>query len=133
MINYAYAILRTETTISIHEFGLDPGQGMMHGTRRHQGNLVSDLMEPGRPTADKIVLDLLESRPLEPGDVFETRDGRCRLGQSLITDLSHASSQLYEAMQPHCLATVQTLLKTTKGIVPSKARRVGATRAQSNY
>jgi CRISPR-associated endonuclease Cas1 len=124
LINYAYAILRTETTISIHEFGLDPGQGLMHSTRRHQGDLVSDLMEPGRPVADEIVLDLLQSRSLDRGDVYETRDGRCRIGPSLAREISHAGPRLYDAMQPHCFATVQTLVATTKGRVPSRARRV---------
>lgn len=129
LLNYAYAILRTETTISIHEFGLDPCHGLMHRNRRHQDDLVSDLMEPGRPVADEIVLGILQSRPLDRADVRETRDGRCRLGETLARELAAAAPLLYDAMQPHCFATVQALLETTKGLVPSKARRVGTIRA----
>jgi hypothetical protein len=40
-------------------------------------------MEPGRPIADEIVLDLLNTRPLDRGDLYETRDGHVRLGATL--------------------------------------------------
>jgi hypothetical protein len=125
MVNYAYAILATEATVTAHEFGLDPGIGMMHTNRRHQRDLISDLMEPVRPIADEIVLDLLDTRAFERGDVYETRDGRCRLGPALARELAQTSPRLYEAMQPHCLGVVQTLVRTTNGQVPTRARRVG--------
>src|SRR5439155_6613016 len=56
LLNYAYAILETETLIAIHEFGLDPGISLSHATRRHRDNLVADVMEPARPAADGMVL-----------------------------------------------------------------------------
>jgi CRISPR-associated protein Cas1 len=124
-INYAYAILATEATITAHEFGLDPSVGFMHTSRRHQRDLISDLMEPARPVADEMVLNLLASRPFDRGDVQETKDGRCRLGTTVAHELALTGPRLYEATQPHCLHVVQTLLQTTKGQVPSRARRVG--------
>jgi len=78
---------------------------------------------------DAIVLDFLQARQLDRGDVYETRDDRCRLGKPLAGELSRVAPRLYAAPQPHCFAAVQTLMQTTKGSVPSKARRVGATRA----
>jgi hypothetical protein len=38
---------------------------------------------------------------------------------------SSTTPNLYEAIQPHALRIVQTLLSTTKGQTPSRARRVG--------
>ena len=102
-----------------------PGIALMHTSRRYQRDLISDLMEPARPVADAIVLDLLESRWLDRGDVYETRDGRCRLGSALAHELAHAAPRLYDVLQPHCFRVVQTLITTTKGKVPSRARRVG--------
>jgi CRISPR associated protein Cas1 len=102
----------------------------MHTNRRYQRDLVSDLIEPARPVADAIVLDLLDAHQLDRGDVYETRDGRCRIGPPLARELAQAAPQLYDAIQPHCLRVVQTLLSTTKGHTPSRARRVGRLIAQ---
>jgi len=46
----------------------------MHAHVRHRGSLATDPMEPGRPVADLLILDVLEDRVLRHGDVFETRE-----------------------------------------------------------
>ncbi len=62
-LNYAYAILEVEATIAAHIVGFDPSLGIMHADVRYRGSLATDLMEPVRPIADRLVLELLERPP----------------------------------------------------------------------
>lgn len=110
MLNYLYAILQTEATIALRRMGLDPGLGLMHSDKRYRPSLASDLMEPVRPTADRIVLDLLLARELSRGDVVETRQGVCRLGPSMVRELSEHAGQLREVVGPHAEQLVRDLL-----------------------
>jgi hypothetical protein len=79
MLNYSYAIPETEATIACHLQGLDPSLGLMHTDLRYRGSLATDVMEPARPVVDAVVLDLLESRELECGDIHSWGDGSSRL------------------------------------------------------
>ncbi len=79
MLNYAYAILETEPRIACLAVGLDPGLGVLHADLKARDSLALDLMDAGRPAVDSYVLDLLGSRVLSRNDVFETREGACRL------------------------------------------------------
>jgi hypothetical protein len=66
--------------IAAHKLGFDPSIGILHTDQRYRRSLASDLMEPARPVADRMVLDLLSRRELTRGDAVETREGVCRLG-----------------------------------------------------
>jgi len=73
---------------------LDPALGLIHTDTRYRGSLATDLMERVRPLVDKVVLELLTAWGLERGDVFETREGVCRLGPELARELAALASQL---------------------------------------
>ena len=88
MLNYSYAILEAEATIAYHTMGLDPSLGMMHTDLRYRNSLATDLMEPARPAADALVLDLLNTRVLNRGDIHETREGACRLGPQIAREIA---------------------------------------------
>jgi len=94
MLNYGYAILETEATLACHAAGLDPAPGLMHTDTRYRGSLATDLMEPGRPLVDSVVLKLLKDRELERGDVVETREGVCRLGPDLARRIAERTGPL---------------------------------------
>jgi len=76
MLNYLYAICESEATIASYRMGFDPALGLMHADKRYRASLASDLMEPVRPIADALVIDVLESRKLRKGEALETRKGR---------------------------------------------------------
>ena len=101
LINYAYAILETEATITLQAHGFDPGLGILHTDKRYRGSLAHDLMEPVRPVVDGLVLDLLAARALERGDVYETREGVCRLGPPTARRLAQWSPELRPALANH--------------------------------
>lgn len=101
LLNYAYAILETEAIIAAHALGLDPSLGLMHTDQRYRTSLATDLMEPARPVADGLVLDLLSSRKLHQGDVYETRQGTCRLGAPLVREAAKLSPALGRTVAVH--------------------------------
>jgi CRISPR-associated protein Cas1 len=68
LVNYLAAILQTEATIAAQRMGFDPTIGLMHADKRYRPSLASDLMEPVRPVADRIVLELLAGREFSRGD-----------------------------------------------------------------
>jgi CRISPR-associated protein Cas1 len=59
-LNYAYAILRATMARSIVGSGLLPTLGIFHKNRYNAYCLADDLMEPYRPLADKVVIDLIK-------------------------------------------------------------------------
>lgn len=110
ILNYLYAILQTEATIAAQRMGFDPTLGLMHKDKRYRPSLASDLMEPVRPVADRLVVDLLLERDLMRGDVVETREGVCRLGPQLARELGAHSHGLREAVAPHAESLARDLL-----------------------
>jgi CRISPR-associated endonuclease Cas1 len=79
ILNYLYAILEAEARIATLRMGLDPGLGVLHADQRARDSLPCDLMEAVRPRVDAFVLQLLGSRTFRKSDLFETREGICRL------------------------------------------------------
>lgn len=61
LLNYAYAMLLTQTLQSLLTTGLDPLYGIGHATRERATPLAYDLMEPFRPLIDAIVFKWLET------------------------------------------------------------------------
>ena len=108
-INYSYAVLETEARIALQAYGFDPALGIIHTDKRYRGSLAADLMEPVRPLADRVVLQLLGD-PLRGQDVYETREGVCRLGSALTKQLTLSSPELREALIPHAAELSNVLL-----------------------
>lgn len=123
MLNYLYAILETEATIAAHRMGFDPTLGLMHADKRYRPSLASDLMEPVRPAADGIVLELLEQRELCRGEILETRQGVCRLGPSVARELGQHAHQLREAVAPHAEWLAREVLRDPEHPTPLTHRR----------
>lgn len=87
ILNYLYALLETETILSCHEVGLDPGLGIFHTDRRDRSSLALDLMEAARPAVDAYLLALLTQRTLSAREFVETRDGGCRITPRFAAEL----------------------------------------------
>jgi len=101
LLNYTYAILEAEALIAAYALGFDPSLGLMHADVRYRRSLAIDLMEPVRPIADELVLDLIERRTLCRGDAIETRRGVCRIGPRLAKELANRATELRAAVNPH--------------------------------
>lgn len=86
-------------------------------------SLASDLMEPVRPVADRIALEMLRGRELRRGEVVETRQGVCRLGAGLARELGQHSPALREAVGPHAERLAQELLRAPDHPTPLTRKR----------
>ena len=118
MLNYLYAILESEATIAAQRMGFDPTLGLMHADKRYRASLASDLMEPARPAADQVALDLLKVVELRRGDVVETREGICRLGPELARQLGATAHKLFNHVAPTAEWMAQQLLKDAEHPTP---------------
>lgn len=120
--NYAYAVLETEARLALQAYGFDPGLGILHTDKRYRGSLAADLMEPVRPVADEVVLKVL-AEPLQRGDVYETREGVCRVGPRIVKALAVASPGLREALLPHASRLSSALVGRSGGETRRPRRR----------
>lgn len=75
MLNYGYAILRSEVLVAVTEVGLDPFAGFLHSPRPGRPSCILDAMEEMRPVVvDAPILNLLVRKQIP---VYEFRaDGR---------------------------------------------------------
>jgi len=100
LLNYAYALLEAEARIACHEAGLDPYLGILHTDRDTRRSLLYDVMEPARPVADRLVLNLLGTHAFRPGELWALRDGRCRLDQDLCARMWPWMPEFRKALGP---------------------------------
>jgi CRISPR-associated endonuclease Cas1 len=109
LLNYAYALLETEAALALQEAGLDPALGLLHSDQDGRASLVYDVMEPARPTADRLVLSFVLSHVFRPGELHLLRDGRCRLDQDLCARLWPWMPTFRAALGPVILRVLQAL------------------------
>ena len=83
MLNYAYAVLESQIRIETARIGLDPATGFLHDHRPDCPALLLDLLEPLRPTLDRIVLGFVAGQIFAPADFTLSADGTCRLHPAL--------------------------------------------------
>lgn len=83
MLNYAYAVLESHVRSQLISLGYDPTIGFMHAYGADRAALVLDLMEPLRPTVDRIIVDFARTKAFNPADFTIRRDGVCRLNPEL--------------------------------------------------
>ncbi|WP_417476660.1 CRISPR-associated endonuclease Cas1 [Maricaulis sp.] len=84
MLNYVYGILETRTRIQVIAEGYDPTRGIVHGDGASgRDAYVFDLMEAGRPSAERRVLEILAERELHGCDVEVSSSGICRLNPGI--------------------------------------------------
>ena len=80
MLNYAYGMLEIRTRIQAIADGYDPTRGIVHGDQASgRDTFVFDLMEPGRPVAERRVLEMLREHEFAKADFRLTNKGTCRV------------------------------------------------------
>lgn len=107
LLNYLYGMLYTSVQLALLKSGLDPYIGVMHADRYGGApTLVFDAIEPYRPWADEVAVQIMESGQVS-ADFFEP-DAEERglwlsnIGKSAVIDVMLAFmeiSTLYESRQ----------------------------------
>lgn len=95
----------------------------MHADKRYRPSLASDLMEPVRPVADRIVLEMFSDREFSRGEVVETRQGVCRVEAGLARELGQHTYKFRDAMRPHAERLASNLLESRDHPTPLTRRR----------
>lgn len=88
VLNYLYALLEAEASLAARLVGLDPGLGVLHADQPSRDSLADDLMEPVRPLVDRWALTHLADRSFAASDLYETRQGVCRLTPPVAEELT---------------------------------------------
>jgi len=79
-LNYCCAALESRVKRYCIAYRLDIDFPIIHSnSRQNRSGLIYDLMEPLRPTADKLLYQWIIKTTLKPGDFFETREGVCKV------------------------------------------------------
>jgi hypothetical protein len=78
LLNYAYAVLESQTRQALSRQGFDLACGLLHADADRRDSLVYDLMECERGTVDALVLDFLAQTTFHAGDFTRVADGSCR-------------------------------------------------------
>ncbi len=90
MLNYAYGMLEIRTRIQAIADGYDPTAGIIHGSDPNvRDAFVFDLMEAGRPQAEKRVLSFLLNFGFSASDFTQTTHGTCRVSPDLARALAN--------------------------------------------
>jgi CRISPR-associated endonuclease Cas1 len=91
ILNYLYALLEAETTMSLQTIGLDPSLGIFHADKAGRASMSLDVMEACRPTVDAYLLALFRERTLSARDFIETPRGACRLRPAMAKRLAETT------------------------------------------
>lgn len=84
MLNYAYGLLEIRTRVHAIADGYDPTLGIVHGDGASgRDTYVFDLVEAGRPNAERFVLSLLRENELRADDFTTNSSGTCRLNPEM--------------------------------------------------
>jgi CRISPR/Cas system-associated endonuclease Cas1 len=79
LLNYAYAVLESQTRQALTRQGFDLACGFLHADAERRDSLVYDLMECERGAVDGLVLDFQAQAIFRTGDFTRVADGSCRL------------------------------------------------------
>ena len=80
LLSLGYTLLGGDMLAAVQQQGLDPARGLLHELVPGRESLVLDLIEPLRPSVDRVVLGMLD-QVLEPQDFTLSPVDGCRLSK----------------------------------------------------
>jgi hypothetical protein len=100
LLNYLYAILESEMTITLLAQGLDPGIGMVHTDIDGRASLALDAIEAIRPYMEYWLFTYLQATAFANRDFHELPDGEVRLSHPLTSHVAHTAALWRKASEP---------------------------------
>lgn len=113
--NYAYAILRAITARSLVASGLLPTLGIHHKNRYNSYCLADDIMEPYRPFADKLIINIIRNYPQEETLTTQIKQEILKL-PIIDVEINKKTSPLQIAMQETTSSLAQCFNSTRRKI-----------------
>ncbi len=118
ILNYAYSLAEIECRIACVAVGLDPELGIMHADVKYRASMALDLLEAIRPIVESDALQLLQHRRFRAIDFIETKDGTCRLTESVTHPLTERMDTWAKAIAP----VAETVAHMIGAASPTKVR-----------
>jgi len=87
-LNYLYGCLESRVKRYCIAYRLDMDFPVLHGnSRMNRSSLIYDLMEPIRPSVDRLLYQFMAKTTLRVSDFFETREGICKVMPELASKI----------------------------------------------
>jgi CRISP-associated protein Cas1 len=116
LLNYAYALLRATMARSLVGSGLLPIMGIFHRNQYNAYCLADDIMEPYRPFADKLVVQLIEEEGLTE-ELTPAIKKKLLMLPAIDIDMQGETSPLMIAMQRTTASLAKCFLGETRKII----------------
>jgi CRISP-associated protein Cas1 len=116
LLNYAYALLRATMARSLVGSGLLPIMGIFHRNQYNAYCLADDIMEPYRPFADKLVVQLIEEEGLTE-ELTPAIKKKLLVLPAIDIDMQGETSPLMIAMQRTTASLAKCFLGETRKII----------------
>lgn len=108
LLSLTYTLAHAETALALHGAGLDPCVGFYHQLQHSRESLACDLMEPLRPLADRLCLELVATQTLT-ADHFGHSAAGCLLGKA-------GRTRYYTAYEQHAPALRQAIREGVRAL-----------------
>ncbi len=86
-LNLAFSLAAAEASIAIHGAGCDAHLAVLHSDQKTRESFTWDVVEVARPTAERLVLDLILHHEFRPKEIYFLRTGQVRLDQEFVAGL----------------------------------------------
>jgi CRISP-associated protein Cas1 len=117
LLNYAYALLRATMARSLVGSGLLPVMGIFHRNQYNAYCLADDMMEPYRPYADKLVVQLIEEEEGIVEELTPTIKKKLLVLPAMDITIQGETSPLMIAMQRTTASLAKCFLGETRKII----------------
>ena len=116
LLNYAYSLLRATMARSLVGSGLLPVMGIFHRNQYNAYCLADDIMEPYRPLADKLVVQLIEENGLAE-ELTPAVKKKLLVVPAMDVNVQGETSPLMIAMQRSSASLAKCFLGETRKII----------------
>jgi CRISPR associated protein Cas1 len=134
LLKYVYRLLEAEGHIATRAAGLDPGLDILHADSKSRPSFALDLIEAGRPIAERHVLRIIETTPLRWRDYKEDERGAVRVLAPMSHRLAEAMPAFGTALAPvverivRMLASASQYDMSTPSVLTREKHRAAARR-----
>jgi CRISPR-associated endonuclease Cas1 len=96
MLSFCYSFLYNRIASILHTHGLNPRLGIYHTSRGRHASLASDLMEPLRHIADRVVLKTIHLKEITEKDFLpDSKIKRVEISRRVIRTLIHRMEEAF--------------------------------------
>lgn len=111
-LNYAYAVLEGWAVSACYRMGLDPEMGILHKDKTYRPSMASDMMEPGRPMVDRLLIGWWRDRSFKRTDFAQTSKNRIvKLTRPMTREVAELVSDAVHELYPYWEEMLDVILQ----------------------